>query len=287
MEHTWSIKITPEKLQTCVNLYKSGKTAKEIAQIVGVSPQTVSRHLKKSGVKPIGHAQSKWVNDHWLDQIDCEEKAYFLGFFLADGCLRQEKDKRGYKDCYRLTFTNSIDDREIIEYFHSILCPNHKIIEVHNTKDAVNRKPQLGIQWSAPNMINILMHRFHISPRKTYDNAYSFPWEEIPEKFYRDFLRGFLDGDGSITAKHELRWAFNSEIFLKEYITVLKSLYEKITQELNLNIPFTYSYRKIIGKTVTYWTVTVNMGKKRISIFKKLFYENATLFLHRKYNKLN
>lgn len=278
--------MTPEKLQKCIEMYKSGKTAKEIAQIVGLSQGTVSRHLKKCGIKPSGHTQLKWVNDTWLDQIDCAEKAYFLGFFIADGCLKQEKDKRGYKNRYRLTFSNSIDDAEIIEYFHNILCPNNKLLKYHNTKGAVNRRPQLILQWSAPHTIEILQQKFKILPHKTEDTTYSFPWDEIPQQYYRDFLRGYLDGDGSITSKHELKWVFNSETFMKEYISVLENLYNTICKKLNLNIPFTYKYYLTQGKTVSYWTLRVNMGKMRIPIFKDLFYKNTKLYLNRKYQKL-
>lgn len=286
MEHLWSIKMTPEKLEKCINLYKSGTTIKEIAKEVELSPQTISRHLKKHGIKPRGHAQTKWVNDNWLDIIDCEEKAYFLGFFIADGCIRKEKDKRGYADCYRLTFSNSIDDREIIEFIHNTLCPNHTMIEFHNSRGAINRKPQLLLQWSSPHLIEVLMNDFKILPRKTHDVNFSFPWEKIPEEYYKDFLRGFLDGDGSITTQHELRWAFNSEIFLKEYVGVLEKLYNKISKKLKINEPFTYKYTKHQGKTVNYWMLRVNMGKKRIPIFKNLFYKDAKLYLNRKYQKL-
>ena len=51
--------MTPEKLEKCINLYKSGTTIKEIAKEVELSPQTISRHLKKHGIKPRGHAQTK------------------------------------------------------------------------------------------------------------------------------------------------------------------------------------------------------------------------------------
>lgn len=51
--------MTPEKLEKCINLYKSRITVKEIAKEVELSPQTISRHLKKHGIKPQGHAQAK------------------------------------------------------------------------------------------------------------------------------------------------------------------------------------------------------------------------------------
>ena len=60
------------------------------------------------------------INEEFFDNIDSEEKAYLLGFFIADGCMQKEEKKRNgeiYSYSYRFTLNNSIDDLEIIELF--------------------------------------------------------------------------------------------------------------------------------------------------------------------------
>ena len=34
------------------------------------------------------------INENFFDNIDSEEKAYLLGFFIADGCIQKEAKKK-------------------------------------------------------------------------------------------------------------------------------------------------------------------------------------------------
>ena len=52
-------------------------------------------------------------NEHYFDNIDCQEKAYWLGFFAADGYNHRSKG------C--IEFRLHRQDREILERFKSCL----------------------------------------------------------------------------------------------------------------------------------------------------------------------
>jgi len=70
------------------------------------------------------------INQEFFDNINSEEKAYLLGFFIADGCMQKEekkKDGKVYSYSYRFALNNSIDDLEIIELFQKSICPNKEI----------------------------------------------------------------------------------------------------------------------------------------------------------------
>lgn len=43
------------------------------------------------------------------------------------------------------------------------------------------------------------LEKFNITPRKTYDFQFKFPFELIPKEYLWDFIRGFIDGDGQVT----------------------------------------------------------------------------------------
>ena len=60
-----------------------------------MSNVAVRNYLKKKRVEmrksndpvyDINRASPYTFNEHWLDELDCPEKFYFLGFFAADGC---------------------------------------------------------------------------------------------------------------------------------------------------------------------------------------------------------
>lgn len=78
--------------ETAAEMYKSGKTLQEIANIIGTYPGKVGKILKELGLKR--GRQYKYINEHYFDVIDSEDKAYILGFLIADGCIRLEERKK-------------------------------------------------------------------------------------------------------------------------------------------------------------------------------------------------
>ena len=67
------------------------------------------------------------INDEFFDEIDCEEKAYLLGYLVADGCICVTPRKSG-NNTYRISFNNSIDDKEAIDLMHKCICPDATIV---------------------------------------------------------------------------------------------------------------------------------------------------------------
>lgn len=73
-------------------------------------------------------------------------------------------------------------------------------------------------------MVDVLVNKYHILPKKTYDLEFQFPFNTIPEELHRHFIRGFMDGDGSIN-NCELRFIFNSRLFMNQVIDKFKQLF--------------------------------------------------------------
>lgn len=267
------------KINEAVELFKQGWKYKDLAAKYGVTTQTIGRIFKKYNIKEPDNY--KWVNSTYFDIIDTEEKAYLLGFFIADGCVREEFDKR--YECtnrLRMCLSNSIDDKEIIELLHKKICPNNKLLWRHNTKGAKNRKPQLTVQWTSNHMSNILINKYKILPKKTYDLNFKFPFETIPESLHRHFIRGFIDGDGAISLDG-LRFCFNSELFLEQIMNIFINFFK------NNNLEFHYTKRLEKGKTVDIWKAFIAKGNhEKQQLLKDFLYKDATVYLTRKYNKI-
>lgn len=274
------IKFTQEQILQITSLYKNGSTTKELSEKFKCWPYNISKLLKNLGLKPKNHSQSKWVNSSYFNIIDTEEKAYLLGFFVADGCIRVEK-ARSINNSVRLCFSNSIEDEEIINLIHKRICPNNKMLKIHNTSGAKNRKEQLLLQWTSYEMSEVLIKKYKILPNKTLDYNFEFPFETIPKKLWRDFIRGFMDGDGYISS-NELRFVFNSPKFMNQIIEIFKSLFDEYQDSV---LPFKYTVTEVLGKTCKYWRLFIPIGRGRNKILTSFLYENTTIFLHRKYNK--
>lgn len=123
--------------------FKNGMMIKNLSSKYGVSQYKINEMLIKEGLK---NRRVKYKNnDTYFDNIDTHEKAYILGFLIADGCIKLEKRRSGNYS-KRICFSNSIDDFEVIEYIHDKICPEVKLLTFHNTKGAINRKPQITLQ---------------------------------------------------------------------------------------------------------------------------------------------
>ena len=109
--------------ETAAEMYKSGKTLQEIANVIGTYPGKVGKILKELGLKR--GRQYKYINEHYFDVIDSEDKAYILGFLIADGCIRLEERKN--VTSYRIAFSNNIDDSEISQISQSEIKDTERI----------------------------------------------------------------------------------------------------------------------------------------------------------------
>lgn len=121
------------------------------------------------------------VNDDFFKVIDSEEKAYLLGFFLADGTY--DLGTRCTKS-YRFQVHLQGRDRSIIDFFHKFICPENyiKYKEAYIDKKGVSHQDSYTIRWTSRTMHEDLMN-FNITPRKTYDLNFNFPFEKIPNEF--------------------------------------------------------------------------------------------------------
>ena len=264
--------------QEVIELYKT-ESIKSIAKKLDTYDEKIRQILVKNGISRKTKFKGwKKINDTFFDEIDSEAKAYILGFFIADGCIRLEKDKKGEVTHSRLVFSNSIDDEEIITQIHTLICPENKIQRIHNTNDGANRKPQLILQWTSKHMKDVLTEKYKIMPRKTYDGDFELPDNTIPKELFRHFVRGFIDGDGTINGG-DIRFVFNSRLFAEQIINFFKEEFEKNKELVEA---FSYSLKEINGKTVKYYRVRLPVGKGRKKLYEKILYDNATIFLSRK-----
>lgn len=213
-------------------------------------------------------------NFNFFDEINNEEKAYLLGFFIADGYLCSKTNRFG--------ISIQEDDNYILDKYCENITVN-KVYTNNRTTNTIKRKNQSTIRWSSKHMKNIFQNVYKIRPNKTYDNTFKFPFETIPNDLIRHFIRGFIDGDGSFESKDSIftiTLLSTSKIFLEQVGNLIASLDEGIV----LNI------KEIEGKTINYCTLRFNMlrvnkPEKVLKIYNYL-YKDSELFLTRKKDKI-
>ena len=72
-----------------IRRYEIGESRLSIAHSVGVTHKVIDGLLKKNGIHPVNATKKNFYNENIFDEIDTAEKAYWLGFILADGYLHE------------------------------------------------------------------------------------------------------------------------------------------------------------------------------------------------------
>jgi len=111
--------------------------------------------------------------------------AYVLGFFVADGCIILNKNRKKNPFIFNIT---SVDLKHLYK-IKKALGSEHKIS--NKSGNSSNIAHQIHFRNSV--LANDLI-KLGIFPRKTY-NLKSI---KVPNKYFPDFVRGFFDGDGSV-----------------------------------------------------------------------------------------
>ena len=174
------------------NYIKSGMTSKAIAKKLGTSPQTLYGVLNKYDLHVDGERHSH-INSHKFDTIDTEEKAYWLGFLFADGCVN---------DKYVITISLAEKDKEHVLKFKHFLeddrLDKDKVKKHMSTCSNGKKTPIYSYHVGCRHMAKVL-YDYGCIPRKSL--VLKFPDRNIfsNEKLIYDFIRGYVDGDGCLT----------------------------------------------------------------------------------------
>jgi len=195
------------------------------------------------------------LNEDFFEIIDSEEKAYFLGFLFADATINE---KHHYVD---LTLHNK--DIEILNKFNKLIFINER--PLYSVKKIYRR-----LQINSMKIVNDLV-KLGCIQNKTF--KLKFP--NIDNKYVRDFIRGYFDGDGCVYITNKtLNFSIVGTIELLEIIQ--KYLIENC--QLNkTKFDERFPLRKTNIRSLLYGgNIVINR------IFHYL-YDNSTIFLERKY----
>lgn len=224
------------------------------------------------------------VNHDFFEKIDSEYKAYILGFIYADGSVMQPKGNREMRvrieiqeeDGYILTkFAEEAGGRNV-----SIIHPPSSIIK--NWK----KKAQIAIS-SNKLCKSLINYGCNINKSRV---GMSFP--KLREDLISHFIRGFMDGDGSIILKplgykyeRKTTWAIsNAHIQRYKLLLAFCSTDKKFLEKIIEYLPTKKTYMKERKRTMIVYTLWIENAEDVQNCLNYL-YKDANYFLKRKYDK--
>ena len=247
-----------ERLQEAEKLFLQD-TRTKICKLLKLNAVNLIYYLTNKGYSSSQNGKKYTYNESIFQTIDTEEKAYWLGFLYADGSVTNG-------DRYVLELSLQQKDKKHLEKFQVFLNTDALIKDkqIH-----LNDKTYLAcvIQINNKSIVTDLI-TLGCTPKKSL--TIMFPSDNIvPNKLQHHFIRGYIDGDGSITNKY--RSCMIEILGTEEFLT-------RFIQKWGLPIR---TFRKH-GKAYGY---IINKKEYTIPFLRKV-YGNATIYLDRKYKKV-
>lgn len=262
--------VTPKERQEIRDLYLSGLTIK---QIVDIFEGRYKEGFVNSLIKDIARSNGKQVTliHDYFKEIDCERKAYWLGFIYADGCVKKDKGK-GENGGWNLSVDLKISDKYILEELCHDLESDKLPREYKTNENRGNFKTKHNakVEFYSKELCQDLI-KWGAVPNKTH-LLKDLP--KIPNYLMPHFIRGYFDGDGTIyinSKSGRIRTAFyGTHDFIssiQEYlISELDFTRKKVTDQKEAKVSFiSYSHKESLE--LCEW-----------------MYSESTIYLRRKYN---
>lgn len=255
--------------------YKKNNNVKELSLMFNISQASMRNALHKFGVQTkltCEKQKEKYPrNSRYFQTIDTPEKAYWLGFLYADGGVTDS----GSIHRVRINLAEC-DYEHLVKFRKAIGAFNTPIKE---TVKRTNGKEYKGyyISFSDKEMVQDLISK-GCFPKKSL--KLNFPTEEqVPYNLIYHFIRGYSDGDGTITCsyphgKEFLPYFSWGLLGTETFLTSVKNILGK--PKLKLENKKTHYGLKITG------------NKQLFNILSKIYTDSCSdIELSRKRNKFN
>ena len=234
-----------------IKLKKQGMSYEKIGKILKTDRRIISRQIQENKIV------FETINENMFNTIDTEEKAYWLGFLYADGYLNPKN--------YQMEVSLKQEDVLHLEKLKEFLNIQSKITTREIT--IKNKKyKSVRLSFANKNMFNDLIN-LGCTPAKSL--TLIFPNNNlVPPNLKRHFMRGFIDGDGSLVYTNKT-YCFG--------FTSTKEFIEEACKYFNLK-----NYKlDTSGKAFTWRSGHKTLVKQ----YLKIFYDDSNIYLNRKYEK--
>lgn len=239
-----------------IELHLSGLSASRIATKFNVSVSTITNILERNGLSARpgwSYARKHPINEYVFDNLDNEYSAYWLGFIYADGYVGG--------NAFRVTL--KAEDLPHLNKLSAFMQSNQS-----PKPDKTNG---YYITFHGLHLIETLVNLGIVVKRGRFDKVL----KKLPSRQFYHFIRGYLDGDGYIS-KIDTRYGGNVGFLGQD--DILNWIRDILIFNCeNIGNPSIRQRRGI--KEIAFG------GKYQIACILKWLYKDATIYLHRKYER--
>ena len=271
-------KITNDIYNRIEHLYIQDKlTTEEVAKAINsefnvrISIGAIQYRLRKNNLTRQNGKTLFEFNHDYFEDIDTERKAYWLGFLYADGSIVETKKKNHIKSMLSIEIKKT--DAYLLEELKKDLNSDLEI-KFLKKQSFINKgydtiSETCYIRFHSKKLISDLK-KWGCIPNKT-GKLNEIP--DIKDDLIRHFIRGYFDGNGTCGQVKDSPNCFNVG-FCGSYDFVC-NINKRIKREGFITETNVYKRGKY-DSVLSYTTLQV------YDFFNKYFYDDASIFLHRK-----
>lgn len=251
--------------------YLNGERNPILCEEYGISQSNLNSLLRFRNIE--ARKNMYFADYNYFDEIDSEDKSYFLGFIYADGNFSRNS----------LKIFISEQDVDVLEKFKYCLKSNHDIKRKkgsgYTSSDKLSSMVELMVSHRT---FPKILAKHGIVENKTH-HIKSIP-NTIPKELIRHFIRGYMDGDGSfskyVCSDGYTRYSVDvigTELFLKDWIRY----FDSIDCDFSFCEKFSIRWKERENNT----RGLRMSGKENVINFLNWLYDDATVVMDRKYKK--
>ena len=250
--------------------YTNNISIRELNLKYGFSRPALSKLLEDLEVKKTkGNHYRKYFHDEdFFENIDNEEKAYWLGFMFADGYIENNENHYG-QDKFGLSLAQ--DSLDSIEKFKKSLKATNPINWDYSGQ-RYGKQPLCKMVLTSQKTVNDLIDKGCVKQKTLILE----PPKKIPDDLIRHFVRGFFDGDGSLIRYQRKN---TTHISFGINFTTTKSFAEWLYK---INNSTGNIYKEKRREHTWYYSFS---GNQQVIKFYHWLYDDATIWMDRKYQK--
>ena len=248
-----------------IQLYARGVSMHKIGAELHFTENTVREILVDNNIHIKNSSEASRIyniNEDYFNKIDTPNKAYILGLLYADG------NRSGLSNTISIRLQER--DKSILEKIRAELETEVPLRFVDYSDDP-NRQNQFLLAITNQQIANDL-YKYGIVPNKEF--KLTFP-DWLEENLLSHFVRGYLDGDGFISANPKEKRA---------NITGTENLLMGIKNILENKLDIHFSIYSPHNKDTNTRTLSI-AGGKQVKKFLDYLYKDADLYIERKYER--
>lgn len=242
--------------------------SKKTAELLCRSQYAVTLKANRLGIK---RPHYSFIADYF-NVIDSADKAYWLGFIIADGYVCYNSDKRSY---YLGIELSAKDTDHLVKFRQSIDADNKIVYRTRILENGANCQ-MASIRIYSKQMVEDLA-QYGVVPSKTY----CLEKVIVPDEYLWDYIRGYFDGDGSFSVRsiqtssgRVIDYGHLSFIgHSKDFMDNVKDLL--ITEGIDSNIYYDNGN----------WTIHIRKAECVRRFYDLIYNAQDSIKLERKYNK--